>query len=218
MNISKLLILVTSVAFIASCATSMEAVNVNIKRGYKNEFSNYLGEGVGSLTELIPANETYDHWSSMFSIQFMEGAKNSPSEAMQLLTNIAKKVCGDKYSSSVIKEDKSSITFEWKVTNCKQKDYMKYISRGVAVDDCNLNFFTGVTWMGSKKFGSPTKCNKIVTQSEIVRLMKGNDGLHRVAYTEKTENISESERNKWLASLERAFVVKDGNKVIIESN
>ena len=66
--------------------------------------------------------------------------------------------------------------------------------------------------------GSPSKCKKVVTQSEIVRLMKGNDGLHRVAYTQKTENITGPARDKWLVSLERAYVVKGGKKVIVESN
>lgn len=207
-----------TIFFLLSCATPIETANVSVKRGYKKSFSNNLGVKIGTLTEIIPANETPDNWTSMFTIQFMQGVLIPPDKAMKNLSEVAKSQCGNNFSSRIITQDKNSITFEWKVKECKQQDFMKHILRGASIEDCNLNYFTGIIWEGSKKIKSPSKCNKVVTQSEIVRFMKGNDGLHRVAFTQKAENITDPDRKKWLISLEKAYVIKGGKIVIVESN
>lgn len=45
-------------------------------------------------------------------------------------------------------------------------------------------------------------------QSEISRILEGNDGLHRIAYTEKSENMDPSNRAFWMAALQKAYVAK----------
>jgi hypothetical protein len=51
-------------------------------------------------------------------------------------------------------------------------------------------------------------CMKHDAQSEISRLYKGNDGLHRLSYTEKSLFLSESEKKRWLSEFEKSYIVK----------
>ena len=204
--------------FIISCGPKIESSNVKIKRGYKKDFSGYLGSTIGSLTEIIPKEETASNWTSMFTMQFMEGIKFSAKESLRRLSKMAKKNCGEKFNLKIIREESNSVTFEWSVRDCKQIDFMKHVSKGIAVDNCDINYFTGLIYFGSQNYGAPSQCKKNATQTEIARFIKGNDGLHRVSYTEKTENIDPIERKKWLASLENAYIKKDGKKVVLRSN
>ena len=208
----------TSSLIVISCGPKIESMNVNIKSGYKKEFSRYLGSKVGSLTEIIPKEETASNWTSMFTMQFMEGVNYSAKESLSRLSKIAKRNCGDKFKVNIISEDSNSVTFKWSVSNCKQIDFMKHVSRGVVLDNCDINYFTGLIYYGSKNYGAPSQCKKSATQTEIARFIKGNDGLHRVAYTEKTENIKLIERKKWLVSLENAYLKKGDNRVMLKSN
>lgn len=45
-------------------------------------------------------------------------------------------------------------------------------------------------------------------QYEIARLLQGNDGLHRIAYTEKNKDMAEDTRKLWLEVVEDAYVAK----------
>lgn len=60
-----------------------------------------------------------------------------------------------------------------------------------------------------------TNCSANPDQHEIARLLKGNDGAHRIAYTEKTGAIDPSIREKWIASFKEAYVEKGGKKVVL---
>lgn len=48
-------------------------------------------------------------------------------------------------------------------------------------------------------------------QSEIARLMRGNDGTHRIAYTEKRAVLDPAARANWLEIFRNARVVKGQN-------
>jgi hypothetical protein len=45
-------------------------------------------------------------------------------------------------------------------------------------------------------------------QVEIARIMRGNDGLHRIAYTEKGGTMNPQSREEWMGVLKSAYVTK----------
>ncbi|HYD58538.1 MAG TPA: hypothetical protein VEB41_16655, partial [Burkholderiales bacterium] len=47
-------------------------------------------------------------------------------------------------------------------------------------------------------------------QHEVARLLKGNDGVHRIAYVRKTPQLDAAERSTWLRAFANAYVEKDG--------
>lgn len=203
-------------AFITSCATPIESARVSMANNYKQTFHKYLGSSIGSLEEYIPVNEMPSDWTKMFSIQFMIDTKMSPRALMTGLTNRTKKQCGKNSSFNLISEEANSITFEWSVKNCKRVDNMKTFLRGHSKEDCNMNYFTGIMWRGSEFMKPSGKCTNHATQSEIVKLIKGNDGIHRIAFTQKTKKITGDFRKHWLASLKKAYVTKGGARITIK--
>ncbi|MEQ1935077.1 MAG: hypothetical protein ABL962_14555 [Fimbriimonadaceae bacterium] len=52
-------------------------------------------------------------------------------------------------------------------------------------------------------------------QHEVARLLKGNDGVHRIAYVRKTAQLDDTERNTWLKAFANAYVEKGGQKVVV---
>ena len=50
-------------------------------------------------------------------------------------------------------------------------------------------------------------------QHEISRLFLGKEGAHRVSYTEKTQIIEPTTRNKWIEKLSTSRVEKDGVEI-----
>ena len=60
------------------------------------------------------------------------------------------------------------------------------------------------------------ECMKHDAQSEISRLYKGNDGLHRLSYTEKSLSLSESVKAHWLSEFENSYIVKGPNQLPIQ--
>ncbi len=60
------------------------------------------------------------------------------------------------------------------------------------------------------------ECMGNSTQSEISRLYKGNDGLHRLSYSEKSTFLSESVIAFWLSEFDRSYITKGSNKKAIE--
>ncbi|HEX6812681.1 MAG TPA: hypothetical protein VF384_13725 [Planctomycetota bacterium] len=54
-------------------------------------------------------------------------------------------------------------------------------------------------------------------QSEIARVLRGNDGLHRIAYTERARKMDAAARDKYLRAFQEAFVVKDGDRVELKA-
>ena len=45
-------------------------------------------------------------------------------------------------------------------------------------------------------------------QTEIARILQGNDGLHRIAYTEKGDTMKPENREFWMQVLTKAYVAK----------
>lgn len=203
---------------LASCATTPEYIDLKMRteKPYHVVFREHLGD-LGTLTEFVPKNETLDTWTSMISIQFIKGVKISPKVALEKLSKLAKDNCGDKFSSKIIDEDKTSITFEWKVEDCKQLYYMKPALRRVSIENCSVNYFTGLIYSGAQDRITP-KCEKIATEYEVARILKGNDGLQRVAYTTKGKTLDPEERDNWLKAIKDLYVKKDGKKISIEPN
>lgn len=56
-------------------------------------------------------------------------------------------------------------------------------------------------------------CSPLQDQHELSKLILGNDGLHRVAYTEKVKSMPKDTRAKWIKKLSNAYLAKDGKKV-----
>ena len=52
-------------------------------------------------------------------------------------------------------------------------------------------------------------------QIEVARLLQGNDGVHRIAFTRKGEQFQPGERESWLSAFSNAYVVKDGKRVVV---
>jgi len=211
MRIKVILLSIITSLFLSSCATSIERTSLPltkypIKSQYKRDFAQFLGNDVGSLTEFIPVSESSENWTSMISLQYMQGVKSTAEEAFNNLTKIAETQCGKDFKHKIIEKKSKSILFEWQVLNCEQKDFMKYIQRGISVNDCNLNYFTGLTWQGSKIM-KPT-CNVKTTQTELVRLIQGNDGLHRVSFTVKSNKINSETYSNWVTRFKETTVWK----------
>ncbi len=53
-------------------------------------------------------------------------------------------------------------------------------------------------------------------QHEIARLLRGNDGLHRVAYTKRGAPLSSEGRMEWIGYLRGAAVFKDGKPIDLQ--
>jgi len=51
-------------------------------------------------------------------------------------------------------------------------------------------------------------CSRHPDQHELARLLRGNDGMHRVAYVEKVQRLSKDVRNQWIANLKSAYLTK----------
>lgn len=62
------------------------------------------------------------------------------------------------------------------------------------------------------------RCSEQQDQHELSRLLRGNDGLHRIAYVEKVRRLSNDTRDTWIANLRSAYLVKgnSGTRVILE--
>ena len=62
---------------------------------------------------------------------------------------------------------------------------------------------------------SITHCGNNPDEHEIARLLKGNDGIQRVAFTRKGAELAPSEREQWIRALSEVYVVKDGQRVVV---
>jgi len=51
-------------------------------------------------------------------------------------------------------------------------------------------------------------CGGRESQSEISRLIQGNDGIHRLSYTVKGRELTSGEKERWLTILRNSFIAK----------
>jgi hypothetical protein len=158
---------------VTGCATTLETVYVPAENsGWK------IGHGTNranaTLLEFIPSEETISSWSRMFTIQFLEGARDAPRDFARVLQAQATSRCSNT-RWNVLSEDASSITYQWSISDCPGH----------------------------------------VDETEIARLLKGNDGLHRIAYVRKGPTLEASEQAKWLEAFSKAYVEKGGRRVVV---
>ena len=159
------------VIFLSGCATMLETVYVPAENtGWKQGYG--VNKPGVTLIEYIPTNESIDNWSRIFTIQFLEGMRDSTSSTVKTLQSIMLGNCSNT-KWDVITEESLSVTYERSTLNCK----------------------------GGNEY-------------EVARLLKGNDGIHRISYTAKSP-IPETERNKWLKAFSEAYVEKGGQRVIV---
>ena len=59
-------------------------------------------------------------------------------------------------------------------------------------------------------------CGNNPAQHEIAKIMKGNDGLHRFAYVEKTEDLSASSRKLWIDRIASSYLKKGDARVVVQ--
>jgi hypothetical protein len=58
----------------------------------------------------------------------------------------------------------------------------------------------------------PKKGEAYRDQCELARFLRGNDGLHRVAYTERARSMDPARRAHYLGAFQKAYVVKGENR------
>jgi hypothetical protein len=58
-------------------------------------------------------------------------------------------------------------------------------------------------------------CGSNPDQHEIARLLRGNDGIQRIAFTRKGAELEPSEREQWIKTFSEAYVVKGGLRVVV---
>ncbi|HWQ94893.1 MAG TPA: hypothetical protein VN418_05275 [Gammaproteobacteria bacterium] len=58
-----------------------------------------------------------------------------------------------------------------------------------------------------------SQCPTLADQHEVARLMRGIDGLHRVAYVAKVTELSQQQRGKWIKTFSEAYIEKNDKKV-----
>lgn len=58
-------------------------------------------------------------------------------------------------------------------------------------------------------------CGNQPEQHEIARLLKGNEGVHRIAYVEMVRDISAPVHRQWVLAFMNAHVEKGGRKVMV---
>jgi len=168
-------VLIATIFALIGCATTtvLETVYVPAQNsGWKVGSGN--NRPGSTLVEFIPAGESISSWSRMFTIQFLEGTRESPRAVMSSLQAQAQSHCSGVHWA-IVSEDTASITYQWSIFNCP---------------------------------GQPD-------QIEIARLLKGNDGVHRIAYVRKGTQFEQGESESWLSAFSKAYVEKDGKRVVV---
>lgn len=60
---------------------------------------------------------------------------------------------------------------------------------------------------------SVVKCSGQDDQIEIARLLRGNDGIHRIAYARKGTHLAPGEGEDWVEVFSKAYVLKGGKQI-----
>lgn len=109
-------ILIAMVLALVGCASTLETVYVPAEnKGWKvGSGTNRPGE---TFVEFIPTEESTSNWSRMFSIQFLEGKRDSPQRVMDTLQTRMRAHCPEAQWAT-ISENATSVTYQWSVLNC----------------------------------------------------------------------------------------------------
>ena len=103
-----------------SCASGPPKEQAYLPRPEQKWISrSYRGspEGDGQLVESVPADESFELWTRMITIQFIEGCDDSPHEMMdRILARLAAK-CPE-LVSNLIREDELGVIYEWRIDAC----------------------------------------------------------------------------------------------------
>jgi len=107
---------VAMVLALVGCATTFETVYVPAEnKGWQvGSGTNRPGE---KLVEFVPTEESISNWSRMFTIQFLEGTRDSPQKVMEALQARMRAHCRDAQWAT-ISQNASSVTYQWSVSNC----------------------------------------------------------------------------------------------------
>jgi hypothetical protein len=74
-------------------------------------------DGDGRVVESIPADESFDLWTRMITIQFIEGSEATPHEMMERILGRLRAKCPE-LVSDVIREDEQGVVYEWRIDAC----------------------------------------------------------------------------------------------------
>jgi len=74
-------------------------------------------EGDGRLVESIPADESWDLWTRMITMQFLPGCEDTPRELMERILARLRSKCPE-LVSDVIREDELGVIYEWRIDAC----------------------------------------------------------------------------------------------------
>jgi len=101
---------------LVGCAATLETVYVPAEnKGWK------VGSGTNkpgtTLVEFIPTEESISNWTRLFTIQFLEGTRDSPEKVMETLQARMRARCPD-VQWMTISENASSILYQWSISNC----------------------------------------------------------------------------------------------------
>jgi hypothetical protein len=140
----------------------------------------YAGDqrGVGTICEYVPPGEDIESWRHLVTIQFMEGATDSPDDVMDALQAQAGQH-GGTLTWKVIEADGNSVLYEWSLLDCPK---------------------TGAVYQD---------------QCELARILQGNDGVHRIAYTERARSMDGERREHYLGAFRKAYVVKGDDPTLV---
>jgi hypothetical protein len=87
--------------------------------------------GKGNIVELVPENESINSWTKLITIQFFERSKVLPRAAMEGVHQHILQACHGNVGWEVIKEDETSILYEWRGQDCTtggtQHEISKYL-------------------------------------------------------------------------------------------
>ena len=74
-------------------------------------------DGAGIVSESVPADESFELWTRMVTIQFLEGSEATPHELMDRILARHSARCPE-LVSNLIREDELGVIYEWRIDAC----------------------------------------------------------------------------------------------------
>ena len=184
----RILITLISILTVA-CATSLEYVSVPMDAAdWKVGFQTRpkLVGDASYIREIIPKDDNINNWSKLVTIQYMHGMKS----------NVPPK----EFVAALINDIK-------KACPDTELNIIESSSRSILYE-----------WH-TKSCNSPAGIsdpNIYTAQHEVARVIFGNEGIHKVSYNEKTNNLNSNTRKEWISKLKEATLEKDGKTIHIQ--